>query len=133
MLAGACPDPNRPRGLRVPLPEGWVATASSAGALRVGPKGRVVLSLERRAGPLPSLSVLDAAIVAEGGAVVEGSSGPEGISIHYRKGERTGLLMVRPLEPGTLVLCASEPDASAAELAIVQTLCLEVRLEAAPP
>lgn len=114
----------------MPLPEGWVATASEGGVLAAGPKGRVVVTLERRPGPLPTLEVLTAAVEAEGGEVVRGSGATDAISVRYHKGN-AAFLAVRTLEGG-LLLCASTPMLQAAELEAAETLCEGVRLETPP-
>jgi len=130
-VASACAEPKPvPRGLRVPLPDGWVATASGGGELAAGPKGRVVMTLERRPGPLPTLEVLTSAVEAEGGDVVRGSGATDAISVRYQKGA-LGFLAVRTLEGG-LLLCASTPMLEPAELEAAEALCGSVRLEARP-
>lgn len=119
-----------PRGLRVPLPEGWVATAGGAGVLLVGPKGRAVLTLERRAVALPSLEVLTGAIEAEGGSVVRASGAADSTLVRYSRPPKSGLLVVRTLEGGAQLFCASTPSAESSELDAAESLCAGVRLEA---
>ncbi len=130
VLAGACAETRSspPRGLRVPLPDGWVANASAGGVLRVGPKGRVVLTLERRSASLPSLETLKAAVEAEGGVVVRAGNAVDSTTVRYTK-PAPGLLTVRTLENGGLLLCASTPDATQEELDDAEALCGKVRLE----
>ncbi len=129
LWAGACSETkSSPRGLRVPLPEGWVANAGAPGALAVGPNGRVVLTLERRSAQLPSLEALKAAVESEGGVVVRASSSAEGASVRYAKAE-PAMISMRVLEGGVLLLCASTPDAAPEELDAAEALCEAVRLE----
>lgn len=132
--AGACSDSKvSPRGLRVPLPDGWVATPGAPGVLQVGPKGRVVVTLERRTAALPTLNALRAAVEVEGAAVTGAAGTPFKSVVRYGKSEAgSGLLAVHILETGVVLLCASTPAAEPAELDSVQALCAGVRLEAAP-
>lgn len=121
------------RGLRVPLPDGWAATPGAPGVLQVGPKGRVVVTLERRSAPLPAVAVLAAAVQAEGATVTHSEEIPGRALVRYAKsGAPEALLAVRTLEPGVLLLCASTPGAELEELESSLALCAAVRLEAAP-
>jgi hypothetical protein len=113
----------------VPLPEGWAASAGPAGVLEVGPKGRVLVTLERRAGSQPSLDLLKEAVEAEGATVAQAAGAAQSCSLRYRKGVAEGLLCVRTLETGLLLLCASTPAADGADLDAAQTLCAGARLE----
>lgn len=132
-MAGACSDVKpSPRGLRVPLPEGWVANAAAPGVLKVGPKGRVVLTLERRTAGLPSVEALKAAVEAEGGVVARASGGVDATTVRYIRTSAEGLLTVRTLENGVLLLCASTPEAGHDDLEPADTLCAAVRLEPVP-
>jgi hypothetical protein len=134
VAAGACSEPKpATRGLRIPLPEGWVASPTAAGVLRVGPKGRAVLTLEKRAAALPSLEALEAAVVAEGAAVTHAEANASRILLRYaRPDSAEALLAARLLEPGMLLLCASTVETEAEELDAAQALCGNVRLDAAP-
>lgn len=118
-----------PRGLRVPLPFGWVGTEGGSGILRVGPVGRAVLTLERRSAKLPSADALKAAVEAEGGSVVYAGGELDSITVRYTKAPARGLLRARTLEDGALLLCASTPEAAPEELEAVDTLCTQIRLE----
>lgn len=131
LAAAACTEPKGPRAtaLRVPLPDGWVARANASGTLEVGPKGRVVLTLDRKTGALPAAEVLRAAVESEGGGVVDAATATDAVQVRYTKGGRTGLLMVRPLEGQALLLCATTPEATADELAPSVALCGQVGLE----
>ena len=129
--ASACSEPKPPaRGLRIPLPEGWVATPGGAGVLLVGPKGRQVMSLERRTAALPTLNALRGAVEAEGASVTHANGTPMTTSVRFSKPDAPeGLLTVRTLDPGVVLLCASTSEAEASELEAAQTLCGAVRLE----
>lgn len=131
VMAGACTEskPAAPRGLRVPLPEGWVAIAGAPGVLTVGPKGRAVLTLERRTAPLPTVEALKAAVEAEGAVVLHAGGAVDSTTVRFTK-PAPGLLTVRTLENGALLLCASTAQAEADELDAADTLCGSVRLEA---
>ncbi len=134
VVAGACSEPKpAPRGLRIPLPDGWVASPGASGALRVGPKGRAVLTLEKRTAAVPSLDALKAAVETEGASVTHAEATPQRTQVRYAKpGTPEAVLAVRLLEPGVLLLCASTSDAEAEELEAGLALCSGVRLEAAP-
>ena len=126
---------NKPasRGLRVPLPEGWTATPNAAGVLQAGPKGRAVLTLERKTAPLPALETLEAAVEAEGAAVTHAEASAAAVVVRFsRAGNPEALLMARPLTEGVVLLCATTLAAEAPELELGQTLCAGVRLELAP-
>jgi hypothetical protein len=130
VLAGACTETKSspPRGLRVPLPDGWVANADTGGVLKVGPKGRVVLTLERRSAPLPTLEVLKAAVETEGAVVIRAGNAADSTTVRYAK-SAPAFLTVRTLENGALLLCASTPAATQEELELAEALCADVRLE----
>jgi hypothetical protein len=133
VLAGACRETkSSPRGLRVPLPDGWVANAGAGGVLLVGPKGRGVLTLERRTATLPTVDALKAAVEAEGAVVVRASGAIEATTLRYTRPTAAGLLSVRTLENGVLLLCASTPSAGEEDLEAAETLCEGVRLEPVP-
>ncbi len=134
LIASGCTESKTPqRGLRVPLPDGWVANAGLAGVLMVGPKGRVIVTLERRSAQLPSLEVLTVAVEAEGGSIVRAASALDSLSVRFAKPPSSmGLLVVRTLENGALLLCGSTPHAAVADLDPAEALCAGVRLEPAP-
>jgi len=130
VMAGACAESKSPpRGLRVPLPDGWVANPGAPGVLQVGPKGRAVLTLERRSAKLPTVETLQAAVEAEGAVVVRGGGAVDSTTVRYSRASALGLLTVRTLENGALLLCASTPEAKQDELDSADTLCAAVRLE----
>ena len=98
--------------------------------LKVGPKGRVVLTLERRSAPLPTVDALKAAVEAEGAVVVRAGGTIDAIGVRYTR-PAPGMLTVRTLEYGALLLCASSPGVVPEELDALDALCTGVRLEAA--
>lgn len=116
----------------MPLPEGWVANAGAGatGVLLVGPKGRGVLTLERRSAKLPTVDALSAAVQAEGCVVVRGTGSADSSAIRYTRPLAAGLLLVRTLEDGALLLCASTLSAEEEDLDAAERLCAGVRLEA---
>ena len=132
LWATACTEARSPpRGLRVPLPEGWVAIPAGSGMLQVGPKGRVVLTLERRPGALLSLNALRGAVESEGASITQANGSASSTSVRYSKpGAPEAMLTVRALEPGVLLLCASTGQTEPSELDAAQTVCGGVRLEA---
>lgn len=131
LAAGACTEAKsaRPAGLRVPLPEGWVATATASGVLEVGPKGRVVATLERRVAPRVPVEELSRAVESEGGAVVSAASSEDSVRVRYTRGATSGLLLVRPLDEKALLLCATLAVATPAEIDAAESMCGQTRLE----
>jgi len=131
-LAGACSEAKVPpaRGLRVPLPDGWTASPGASGVLKVGPGGRGVATLERSAAPLPSMEALKTAVEAEGAVVASVVGAADSRVLRYSREGRGGLLVVRTLEPGVLLLCATTPEVAPEELEATQALCGKARLEA---
>lgn len=103
--------------------------AATPGVLSIGPKGRVVLTLERRSGALPSPGSLQAAVEAEGGVVVRADGAGDSTRVRYTRLLAAGLLSVRVLENGALLLCASTPEAEPEDFEAAENLCAAVRLE----
>lgn len=83
----ACPadKPVTRGGLRVPLPDGWLATPHGA-LLEAGPAGRPAVTLESRDAPLPALDALLAALAAEGTQVLEKESTETFVGARYLAG-----------------------------------------------
>jgi hypothetical protein len=129
LLLAACPEPKpAPSGLRVPLPEGWVATAAGTG-LTVGPRGRVVVTLERRSGEVPLASELRDAVKDEGATEVLLDEGEGYAAVRYRLGPtRDGFLAARRVGPRT-VFCASTARASPTDVDDGLALCRQVGLD----
>ncbi len=140
LVAAACPDsggsggkPARPSGLKVPLPDGWRASASDDGVLRVRTEGREVMTMEVRAdSALPASEVLEAAVVEGGGEALGALPLPDGLLMRYRVATGAeGVLGVRRFA-GRRLLCSSEPAAQQAELKTVAKLCSDAEWSATP-
>ncbi len=86
-LLCACPadKPVTRGGLRVPLPDGWLATPHGA-LLEAGPAGRPAVTLESRDAPLPALGALLGALAAEGTQVLEKESSETFVGARYLAG-----------------------------------------------
>jgi hypothetical protein len=111
------------------MPEGWVARPLAAGELGIGPKGRVVMTLERRAA-MPTLAALQQAVEAEGAQLLSFTD-TAGLALRYGlDAGALGLLAVRPLDGGAALWCATTPEARAEELDAAAAACAAVRLEA---
>lgn len=114
-----------PTGLRVPLPDGWRFSAS-ADVLAVGPRGRVVLQLERSARPLPTLDALAARVAAEGVEILQKESIDSFVGVRYSiavdKARQEGFLGARQVGPHT-VWCATTGGALPGEVEQSMTVC----------
>ncbi|MBL8953129.1 MAG: hypothetical protein JNK82_20295 [Myxococcaceae bacterium] len=140
-VAAACPDsggggsrpngPSRSGGLKVPLPEGWRASASDDGVLHVRTEGREVMTMEVRPdSALPSSDGLEAAIGEGGGESLGALPLPDGALMRYRVATGAeGVLGVRRVG-GRRLLCSSEPAAQQAELKTVAKLCSDAEWSA---
>lgn len=133
LAALGCPDkPAPPTGLRVPLPEGWVATARGAG-LSVGPRGRVVATLEPLGGEVPRPATLARAVTAEGASDVLEDEGTGYAAVRYTLGAgRDGFLAVKRLGSRT-VWCASTADATEGDVENGLALCRNLGADAPVP
>lgn len=124
-----CPQkPASPSGLRVPLLEGWVATPQGSG-LAVGPRGRVVASLELRGGAVPAVAELSRAAAAEGATDVLLDEGEGYAAVRYTLAPgHDGFLAVKRVGART-VWCASVANAREDDvdnaLAVCRTLTPE--------
>lgn len=117
-----------PSGLRVPLPAGWVATAGATG-LAVGPKGRVVVTLETRPGEVPRASELRDAAVEEGATEVLVDDGDGYAAVRYRLGpERDAFLASKRVGRRT-VFCASTAQATPTEVDDGLALCRQLNVD----
>jgi len=140
-LAAACPGsgsnggkPNgapRPGGLKVPLPEGWKASATDDGVLHVRTEGREVMTMEVRPdSALPPSEALEAAVGEGGGESLGALALPDGVLMRFRVSTGAeGVLGVRRFG-GRRLLCSSEPAAQQAELKTVARLCSEAEWSA---
>lgn len=136
LFASACPSsegggagsgkPGRSGGLKVPLPEGWKASASDDGVLRVRTEGRDVMTMEVRAdSALPLTDALEGAVASGGGESLGALALPDGVLLRFRVATGAeGVLGVRRFA-GRRLLCASEPTAQQVELKTVARLCSE--------
>ncbi len=134
--AAACPDngsgsgggkaPAGKGGLKVPLPEGWKASASEDGVLHVRTEGREVMTMEVRPDDaLPLTDALEASIAAGGGESLGALALPDGVLLRFRVATGAeGVLGVRRVG-GRRLLCSSEPMAQQGELKTVARLCSE--------
>lgn len=125
----ACSErPTTPSGLRVPLAEGWVATPT-AGGLSVGPKGRVVATLELRNAEVPRAMELSRVAAAEGATGMLQDEGEGYSAVRYSLGgDRDGFLAVKKVGTRT-VWCASTARASSADVDDGLALCRSLSTE----
>lgn len=129
-LACACPEKaaTAPTGLRVPLPEGWVATPRGTG-LEVGPKGRVVATLELRGQEVPKSLELSRTVSAEGATEVTQDDGEGYAAVRYSLGSgREGFLAVKKT-PSKTVWCASTAKATSDDIDDALALCRSIGAE----
>ncbi|MBK7857305.1 MAG: hypothetical protein IPJ65_01525 [Archangiaceae bacterium] len=136
VLLAACPDgaggggstkpPQRHGGLKVPLPEGWKASASDDGVLHVKTEGREVMTMEVRSdASLPATDTIEGAIAEGGGESLGALALPDGVLLRFRVSTGAeGVLGVRRFSSHRL-LCSSEPMTQQAELKTVARLCSE--------
>src|SRR5687768_7669422 len=151
-LGSGCPDAPAPpapqppatngkTGVRVPLPEGWVATAGPDGSFLAGPRGRTVLRIDRQpASTLPTAEALEQLVRrAAAPAVVEPierRSDDGLVMFRYRlvpipdAGEstpRAGMIGLRAL-PAATFLCATLAGTSEDETAGAASACAQLAL-----
>lgn len=133
-VAPTTPTTPPPSSLRVPLPDGWRATALSSG-LQVGPEGRVVLQLESTTRPLPTLSAFLAAVTAEGVEILEKESEDGFVGVRYSVGtetaptvKRDAFLGVRQTGPRT-IWCSTTGSAKSEEVEAAMTVCRSLSWE----
>lgn len=132
VLLAACDDtkpaPVEPRSsLRVPLPDGWKASAVSGG-LQVGPQGRVVLQLESTTRPMPDAGAFIAAVEREGAEVKQKESVDTFVGVRYSLGAREAFLGVRQTGPRT-VWCSTTASAKSDEVEAAMTVCRSLSWE----
>jgi hypothetical protein len=130
LTAAACPDkvagPQKPGGLKVPLPDGWKASAGDDGVLRVKTEGREVMTMVVRAdSALPATDALEGAVAEGGGESLGALALPDGVLLRFRVATGAeGVLGVRRFG-GRRLLCSSEPQVQQAELKTVAQMCSE--------
>lgn len=120
--------------LRVPLPDGWKASAVSGG-LQVGPQGRVVLQLESTSRPLPDADALLAAVEQEGVQVQQKESVDTFVGVRYSVAvdgaaevKRDAFLGVRKTGPRT-IWCSTTSTAKSEEVEAAMTVCRSLSWE----
>ena len=128
------PPPPPPSSLRVPLPDGWRATALSSG-LQGGPEGRVVLQLESTTRPLPTLDAFLTAVTAQGVDVLEKESTDAFVGVRYSVStegapavKRDAFLGVRQTGPRT-IWCSTTGSAKSEEVEAAMTVCRSLSWE----
>lgn len=136
LLAGCeCSRPTAPpearSSLRVPLPDGWRATAISSG-LQVGPQGRVVLQLESTTRPFPTAESFLGAVEAEGVVVMQKESTDTFVGVRYSMSAdgatRDAFLGVRQTGPRT-IWCSTAASARGDEVEAAMTVCRSLSWE----
>lgn len=141
LLLAACerpqppaPTPDLPQGLRVPLPDGWKATAVG-GDLHAGPQGRAVLKLEKTQRPMPTLEQLLAAVEGQGAVTQQKESISSFVGVRYSiavvgddAGRRDAFLGVRQTGPRT-IWCSTTASARRDEVEAAMTVCRSLSWE----
>ena len=141
LLLAACersqpppPAPELPQGLRVPLPDGWKATAVG-GDLHAGPQGRAVLKLEKTQRPLPTIEQLVAAVEKQGAVTQQKESISSFVGVRYSisgdgddAGRREAFLGVRQTGPRT-IWCSTTASARRDEVEAAMTVCRSLSWE----
>lgn len=125
-------------GLRVPLPDGWVATPRGA-ALEAGPGGKAAVTFESRTSALPPVEELLAALATEGVQVQEKAADESFVGARYQlgldggvdAGQPEGFVAVKKVGERT-VWCASAAQASAEQVRAGFAVCRSVGLEPGP-
>lgn len=128
------PQPVEPRSsLRVPLPDGWKASAV-AGGLQVGPQGRVVLQLESTTKPLPDAGAFIAAVEREGVTVQQKEAVESFVGVRYfvnvegAAAKRDAFVGVRKTGPRT-IWCSTTSSAKSEEVEAAMTVCRSLSWE----
>lgn len=120
-----------PERLRVPLPDGWKATAVPSG-LEIGPEGRVVLLLENTTRPLPDAAAFLEALAGENVEVTQKESVETFVGARYLVGSegnrRDAFLGVRRAGPRT-IWCSSSASAKSEEVEAAMTVCRSLSWE----
>lgn len=138
LMALGCPDKPAPAaangraGLRVPLPDGWVAVPVGE-RLEAGPPGHPALVLETKDLPFPTADGLAAMVQAEKVRVSEKESTSAFVSVRYVFGADGGVgssafLAAKQLG-GRALFCSSAPGAKADDVATALATCRDVTRE----
>lgn len=134
LALGGCessPKTTAPERLRVPMPDGWKATAVQGG-LEVGPEGRVVLLLESTTRPLPEGEAFFGALAGENVEVTQKESVDTFVGARYLVGSegsrREAFLGVRQAGPRT-IWCSSSASAKSEEVEAAMTVCRSLSWE----
>ncbi len=109
--------------LRVPLPDGWVASGSSE-RLLAGPPGRPVVSFEPKLEPLPALDALLAAAGAQKASSIQGIQAPGFVGARYSLDSQEAFIGVKQVGARS-VWCASLNGATEAEVVDALNACRE--------
>jgi hypothetical protein len=112
--------------LRVPLPEGWVATGSND-RLLAGPKGRMLVSFESKTTAAPTIEALLAALEGQKATSVQTVEGSELVAARYALEGREAFVGIKTIGDRT-VWCASLPGASEAEVLSSVWVCKDIEL-----
>ncbi len=134
LVAAGCeraPSPAAGIGLRVPLPEGWRASAVASG-LHAGPPGRAVLQLERTTRAFPDALEFLGAVEAEGAEVLHKESSETFIGVLYLISGRRAFVGVRQAGP-TTIWCSTVPGATSHEVEAAHGVCRSLSWEADAP
>ncbi len=142
LFLGACTSPTpatpppAPRGLRVPLPDGWTAREIAPQVLVAGPKGQGVLRVERGGAPLPTIDAFAQTLEAEGTEVLTRVTRESFRAVKYRVhadggGETNAFLALKETQ-GQVFLCASEPGALEGQQDAALAACEKLEFSAAP-
>ena len=120
------PPPKAVTELRVPLPEGWVASGSND-RLLAGPRGRSLVSFESKPMALPGIDALVSAVEAQKATSIERIEGPRFVAARYTLEAHDAFVGVKSVGART-VWCASLPAATDAELSTSLGVCRDIEL-----
>ena len=122
-----CPD-RAPKGaeLRVPLPDGWVATGSTE-RLVANPRGRGVVTFESKSEVLPALRGLVTTLEAQGSTDLEPTEEGEFRGVRYTVEREPAFVAVKTVGART-IWCASMLGASTAEVSASFETCHAIEL-----